>query len=108
MHSQEVRNYLAEIRRTLRPGGRALLTFFIAEGSRDGAALDFRFRVADGWTIDPNTPERAIAYPETWLREAFDAAGLAIQDPIRHGSWSGERAGLDFQDIILAHRRDAP
>jgi flagellar hook-associated protein 3 FlgL len=32
-------------------------------------------QIGDGYTIDPQTPERAIGYPETWLRGALSRTG---------------------------------
>ncbi len=106
MHADEIRNYLAELGRVLRPGGRALLTFFICEGTtgRPAAAMDFRHVQGEGLTIDPQTPERAMAFSEGWVRQAFEGAGLAISEPILYGNWSGRTGGADFQDMVLAHR----
>ena len=106
MHADEIRNYLAELHRVLRPGGRALLTFFICEGTtgRPAAAMDFCHVQGEGLTIDPQTPERAMAFSEGWVRKAFDGAGLAIREPILYGNWSGRTDGADFQDMVLAVR----
>lgn len=107
IHSHEVRHYFAELRRVMRPGARALVTFFVvdrADTNPTGSAFGFRHEVRDGYTIDPKTPERAIGYPESWLRTAVADAGLEVQEPIRYGSWSGREDGHDFQDILVIQR----
>ena len=58
----------------------------------------------EGLTIDPQTPERAMAYSERWVRNAFAGAGLEISEPIHFGSWSGQAGGVDFQDMVLVRR----
>jgi SAM-dependent methyltransferase len=114
MHAGEVRRYLDELRRVLRPGGRALVTFFIFEDSpslpagQRRPAMNFRYPVSEGYTIDPDTPERAIGYSESWIRAAVRAAGLAVEDPIRYGSWSGRADGVDFQDMVLLRKGAGP
>ena len=106
MHAGEIRHYLAELRRVLKPQGRALLTFFICGEASTGAnghahaAMDFRFAQGEGFTIDPQTPERAMGYREPWLRDALAGAGLAIDEPIRYGGWSGRADAVDFQDMV--------
>jgi SAM-dependent methyltransferase len=114
IHSDEVRHYFAELRRVLSPAGRAFLTFFALEGksgelaAQRAPAMDFRFPVVDGKTIDPHTPERAIAYPTDWIADALGKVGLNLVTPIRYGSWSGRTGALDFQDILLVRRKPAP
>jgi SAM-dependent methyltransferase len=111
IHSLEARHYLTELRRVLSPGGAGLLTFFLFDESMHARpagpwpAMDFRYRLADGFTIDPRTPERAIAYPEAWLRDSLEAAQLMLDGPIRHGSWWGRPDALDFQDMIVVRRQ---
>jgi SAM-dependent methyltransferase len=103
MRAEEVRHYLAEIARVLKPAGRAFLTFFMADGPTTSGGLDFRFAIDEGWTIDAAAPERAIAYPEPWVRDAAQRLGLVVQEPIRRGTWSGS-SGLDFQDALIVCR----
>jgi SAM-dependent methyltransferase len=108
MRTAEVKRYLTELRRVMAPSGRAMLSFFILDEFnrrlvREGRA-SFRFDTAlDGcFTVDPRTPERAIAYTEASLMALFAEAGLEIRPPIAYGSWSGRAGVLDAQDIVIA------
>lgn len=101
-------HYLREIGRVLRPGGRSLLTFFIlrpealAQIEAGRVSLDFRYPIEGGRTIDEREPEAATAFEIAPLEELFDDARLAIEPPVRYGSWANDPAGLAGQDIVIA------
>jgi SAM-dependent methyltransferase len=92
--------YLAETARVLRAGGRALLTFFLAEQP----VGDHVHRVGPALAVDPDVPEEAIAYPEAWVRERAAAHGLGVREPVHRGTWTGAREGRSFQDIVVLER----
>jgi SAM-dependent methyltransferase len=100
--------YIAETARVLKPGGTALMTFFLlnedtllfAEATR--AALRFPYRERGGVHIaDRSRPCAAVAYPEARLRALLRKYGLAVQEPIRYGCWSGREAALAYQDVVV-------
>ncbi len=101
----EADHYLAETARVLRPGGRALITFFVLdEGSR--AALRERratlaFHEADGdvAVVDPAVPEEAVAFSARWLDDALGRHGLRRRDA-HPGAWRGA-PGLSYQDLLI-------
>jgi SAM-dependent methyltransferase len=110
---QDLQRYLHEIGRVLDSGGRTLNTFFLLNAqSRAGiesgkSQLEFPYTTADGIArvkrID--RPEAAIAYEETFIRQAHAQAGLRIEDPIRYGEWPGREAsqpGFNNHDFIVA------
>lgn len=97
----DVENYVAELRRVLRPGGRALLTFYLLDDVGPGATLHFGVK-GDGYrTVSAQTPEVALAYTGSWVREVLGRHGLAVHDPIYVGSWRGG-PGTSYQDIVIA------
>jgi hypothetical protein len=108
MRTAEVKRYLTELRRVLAPSGRAMLSFFVLDDVnqrlvREGrASFQFDTELDDCFTVDPRTPERAIAFTEESLRALFLEAGLAIKSPIAYGSWSGRAGVLDAQDVVIA------
>jgi SAM-dependent methyltransferase len=98
----EAEHYLGEIKRVLKPDGRALITFFllndesrrlIAEGKSSLAFLDPDDHVS---VLDADLPEEAVAYDERWVRER-----VAVDD-VRWGSWCGREESTSFQDLVLA------
>ena len=110
----DVENYASEIARVTRPGGRCLITWFlltdeslraIEEGK---SALQFS-HVAGGYrAISAEVPERAIAFPEQWVRGLYARCGLSLVEPMRYGSWCGREGHLSYQDIAVARKPPRP
>lgn len=108
MPYREVRHYLVETARVLKPGGRAYVTCFVLDdhsraGIARGAAM-FRFahRLETGYTEIAEEPDVAVAFEPDVLARAVADAGLAI-DTFYPGNWRGEPA-LDAQDGYLLRR----
>ncbi|MCU0235864.1 MAG: class I SAM-dependent methyltransferase [Acidobacteria bacterium] len=105
---QDIENYLREISRVLRPGGRLLTTYFLLDGETRGRLekMNSRFRHPFGSSlaIDPKLPEASIAHEEATIRTMYHEAGLVIREPVRYGSWSGRGHFLSSQDIVLADK----
>ena len=103
----DLENYLSEIARVMKRGGRCLITFFLMNEESGAGILagrsirHFTSLSPFCYTTDPANPEAAIAFDEAYIRSIFSARELAIDDPIRYGSWSGRRSSLSFQDIVV-------
>jgi SAM-dependent methyltransferase len=111
MRRADVANYLAEIRRVLRPGGRCVATFFLLNPAslayleRTDVAHKRRFShpLGDGtFTSNAEIPEVAIAYPEEDVRTLVSGAGLAL-GRVDYGTWAGREADHG-QDVVFATR----
>ena len=102
----DIENYLKEISRILRPGGRLLATYFLLDEATHERLRKiesrFRYPYASGLVIDRSIPEASIAYEEDKIRALHEQYGLHIQEPIRYGNWSGRKEFLSSQDIVLA------
>lgn len=104
----EIDNYLCQISRVLKPGGRCFATFFLLNenslASLGSGRSTIRFgRDLGGYRVkDEKTPETAVAYNETWIQDLYQKHGLQIEGPIRYGSWSGRKGTPDYQDIVLS------
>jgi SAM-dependent methyltransferase len=105
----EADHYLAEVARVLRPGGRAVATFFllhdatraaIAAGQSGLAFLDPEAHVA---VVSEDVPEEAVAYDAGWMRERAGAHGLDVL-AVHPGTWAGREDGTSFQDLVVLER----
>ncbi len=107
MFAADVANYLREVRRVLRDGGRCFATFFVLDKEADrlvkegASTLAFRRALPDGcMVVDGGSDEVAVAYrPENLLR-LIASAGLRI-DQTHPGLWSGRAKFLTYQDVLL-------
>jgi len=100
-------NYLSEVHRVLRKGGRCLITYFLLteESLRavaDGkSGLDFKYAFGNYRVELREMPEFAIAYDESWLQESYPKVGLKITR-LDYGLWCGRGSAIDYQDLVLA------
>jgi ubiquinone/menaquinone biosynthesis C-methylase UbiE len=108
---RDMENYLSEISRTLKKGGRCLITFFLLNKeslrliNRGKSTLAFKYKFDNFRTMDANIPEDAVCYDEKIILKLFKKYGLQIKKPIRYGSWCGRSKSLSYQDIILTTKR---
>lgn len=107
MFPRDLERYLSEIARVLKSGGRCLITYFLmnpevnAYQKQQKSDIFFENKFQNYYTKDVKDPEAAIAYDEEMIFDLYKKYGLTIEQPIHYGFWSG-RAGLDYQDIVIA------
>jgi SAM-dependent methyltransferase len=108
MLAGDMEHYLSEIARTLKPGGRCMISFFLlneeskalmAEGV---STIQFKYPLPDCVTNNKEVVEAAIAFEESLVRTSFANHQLNLMDPIHFGAWSGRKPNLSYQDLILA------
>jgi SAM-dependent methyltransferase len=102
--------YIGEIGRVLKPGGRAVASFFLLDES-------VRSRIGDP-LVQPQfihpldarhsvgslaEPEIAVGHDEATVRELFAAAGLTIIRTER-GSWRALDNPRTYQDLVVARK----
>ena len=110
MLSRDVENYLSEITRVLRPGGRCLITYFLLNPDslkliqEEASSYDFRYRLPGCRVQREDVPEAVVAYDEGEIRESYQRHGLLISEPVRYGKWCGREGGLSKQDIVIAEK----
>jgi SAM-dependent methyltransferase len=106
----EVRHYLSEIRRVLRPRGTCLMTLFLMNGDsweaiQTGRAERRFEHEGDGYLFDSiEVPERAIAYRDDEALSLLDQAGFSLRVPIQRGRWAGG-PGSYGQDVVVVEPR---
>jgi SAM-dependent methyltransferase len=108
MFPPDVKHYLHEIVRVLKPGGRCLSTFFLL--NEESAALieakkgSFNFKhERQGYrTVSAIWPEVSIAYPEPFVRDLYGKCSLQLREPLCYGSWCGRTDYMSGQDVVIA------
>lgn len=109
MLAGDLRHYLDEIHRVLKPGGRCLATSFlmndesrvlIGEGRSSQALVH---PVEEAFTVNPEIPEWAVGFDEDlllgWIAERrFTLAGKY------YGGWCGRGRFTDYQDILVLEK----
>lgn len=106
----DMKHYLSEISRVMRPGARSVVTYFLLNDESKGliaaglTSRQFTVDVGGAMTANKDRPEDAIAYEETTIRELYGSNRLGILEPIRYGSWCERRDALSYQDIIIAEK----
>jgi SAM-dependent methyltransferase len=116
--------YMREVDRVLRPGGRALITFFLLDrayeerqASRSGGTSPFQMRSHERWRFDrpayaskewlstawARPPEQAIGITERALGSMLEHTQL--HELARHaGSWRAQ-PGITLQDVLVFEKR---
>jgi SAM-dependent methyltransferase len=108
MFPADIKHYLREIARVLKPAGRCLSTYFLINdesSARIEAGMGpYRFEhERQGYrTIATKRSEAGIAIPEAFIRDVHEGCGLTLKEPLRYGSWSGRTDYVSFQDIVVA------
>ena len=108
----DAENYLAEIGRSLRPGGRAYVTAFLMTEARRAPAeggcafVTFHPFGEAAHVGDVNVPEAMIAFDEAVFMDWVAKAGLELSPPVKYGHWCGEapEPGQEFQDILVLRK----
>jgi SAM-dependent methyltransferase len=110
MLQQELRHYLLEIGRVLKPGGKCLCTaFLLNEDSRalikSGASTQ-KLQSLDGQTAVASRadPEASIGCDQHYFLDTAKAAGLAVSGPIHYGAWCGRSEFLSYRDIVVLEK----
>lgn len=108
----EVENYLSEISRVLKAGGRCFITYFLLDSesmpiARKGInGPEFKHEMNEYWVEDLEFPETAVAYREEYIRGLYDRFGMSIKSPLVHGSWRGRQGARYYQDAIVGWKRE--
>lgn len=105
-----VRRYLKEISRVLRPGGRAVISYFLLNDESRALMTLGREKIGlkHTWNSDElcriansAVPEAAVAHDEQRIREFYAETGL-VPVEISYGDWCGRPSLLGLQDLTIA------
>jgi SAM-dependent methyltransferase len=110
MRPAEVENYLQEVSRLLKSGGRCLVTFFLLNDvqallAKEGKQkLQFNFGEGAWRYVYERRAESAVAYEETYILDLLPKYGLVLQERVYYGTWTGRSDGLSFQDMLVLRK----
>jgi len=110
MLPDDMGGYTREIARTLKPGGRAVITFFIlnADSMRlkdtPESKIKMKYPYLSGQVFVNSlaSPEDIVGYPEETIKRVFRENGLTLQEPPLYGFWCGRKSDYSFQDITIS------
>lgn len=108
LRSAEVRHYLNQIAKLLKPGGLCLLAGFIMNSESEefitggGSSQNLIYELEEGFTSDRSLPERAIGFRESLLLKWIDDAGLILRQK-SYGSWCG-RVSFGGPDLLVLEK----
>jgi ubiquinone/menaquinone biosynthesis C-methylase UbiE len=108
MRPAEVKNYLNEIYRVLKPGGRCLASFFVYNQTEEkhiseNNSFRFPFKENGYRLMDKNVECANIAFEEQYLKSSIEKGGLLLTE-ILDGYWKDEKNKKeisDFQDVLI-------
>ena len=108
MRPDDIKSYLNEISRVMKPHGRCFITYYLIDGfsaaqiSSKQASQNFCYDFGNFLSTHKRVPEQTIAVSEVLIREFYEDAGLVIDEPILFGSWSNRDKHFSYQDVIVA------
>lgn len=112
MMPDDVNNYLKEIFRVLKKGGKCFVTFFLLNDEIKSSIenrnyFNFPFKYDNYRLLDKNVKEANIAYEESFLIDNLFINNKLYAENIYYGWWSGRSRenSLGFQDTILLSRK---
>jgi ubiquinone/menaquinone biosynthesis C-methylase UbiE len=107
MMPEDVDNYLSQIERVLKPGGKCFATFFIINRDsfklmNESKGMNFEFNKGHYFLMNENVKEANIAFEEEYLLSGLGNYNFQI-DSVDYGYWSGRSKSVysDFQDSII-------
>jgi len=107
MLPEDMENYISEISRLLKTGGKCFLTIFVLSDELDAfshirsSALSFRHKRENYRISIEDAPEAAIAFPEDYIKNLFEENRLKIFEHKRAGSWFQGETFMEAQDLIV-------
>jgi len=112
MLPEQVANYMREIERVLRPGGRCLATFFIMnenaqELMSDNSDFQFHHNYGYYWLMNKKVQSANVAFTENYLLDTLIEENDLHLRSLYYGYWSGrpKQDCPNFQDVVVVEKR---
>jgi SAM-dependent methyltransferase len=107
MFAPDMRNYLTEISRMMRPGATCVISYYLVDDSRRANVaagphgMSFQHPLDGAWCEFPEIPEAAIAFDKAKILTLYEDLGLRIET-VTLGAW--DRSPNQDQDLIVARK----
>lgn len=111
MLAKDVENYLGEVARVLRTGGRCFISFFLLNDEvsslieQGKSTIELRHQRGSARALSNERPELAIGFDEEYVVGLYERFGLEIRRPVYCGSWCGREEFVSYQDLIVAFKK---
>lgn len=108
MAEAEMQNYLSQVRRVLKPGGRCAINFFLINEeskrliSEGLGTVNVSCANRDYQLSQRNHCAAPVSYEERFIRECWAKQGLNVLEPIHYGNWCGRSGAFHCPDILVA------
>jgi len=105
----DVYNYLAEIKRVMKPKGKCFATYFLlndeieAKMEKGLTNFNFPYSYSDFRLMDKNVPEANVAYREDFLEMMYMEYNLRCTE-VCYGEWSNSPDSFFFQDFHIIEK----
>lgn len=105
MLTDDVKNYIAEISRMLKPGGICMVTTFLMDKGRQTNGFSFPHNDKEHYFYNQVMPEVAVGYYSKFYTTQFASSGLKHMYEILWGNWRNSQEVVSLsgfaQDIIF-------
>jgi ubiquinone/menaquinone biosynthesis C-methylase UbiE len=106
----QIDQYLAEIARVIKPGGKCFLTWFSIDQEAQNniknhtSRCNFKYSYKGDFALysHKNVPEAEIGFKEEWIIKQMEKYSCNKDLKIHHGSWANRKENLSYQDIFLS------
>ncbi|MBF0227629.1 MAG: class I SAM-dependent methyltransferase [Desulfobacterales bacterium] len=111
MLPEGVENYLFEINRVLKTGGRCFITYCLINDDslkliqQNKTTWNFKCNKGNYSIISEEAPLQMVAYNESFILELYNRIDLHIEKPIFYGGWRGKTRKDIRQDFIIAIKK---
>ncbi|MCL2932550.1 MAG: methyltransferase domain-containing protein [Trichodesmium sp. MAG_R03] len=106
LHAAEIRNYLHEIYRVLRKGGRCFLTCFLLNSesrhliAKGKISRNIIYELEESFAKNPDLPEESIGFPENLLLNWIEEQGFIVVNKTL-GFWCGRQAFVCEDFLVI-------
>lgn len=105
MLTDDVKNYISEISRMLKPGGVCMFTTFLMDHGRNTNGMSFPHKEKEHCYFNEAMPEVAIGYYLEWYAEQLALQGMKQVNDTLWGSWRNSQEVVSSsgfpQDIVF-------